>query len=347
MWAWAIAASAAPCDPAGDTVGALAAVLAGDSAAGRARLDAAQAAFACAAPADPPLAARWFLLDAAVTELEGDREAAADSWAAARATSAETWLPDLGAERRARYDAAPHPAGSAPLLVSPGGRELWVDGARLQGDPATIPAGLHLVQVVEGDVARWADVTFVEAGVTRALDTGLPPLPPPPAPAAPAPAPAPPGPPRPDRGGGPSVVVRAAVGATVALGGRLASGPVVEPAAKVVVPAVVSGAVPLGPAFVRGEVGAGWLLGGRWLSSTAAGEVAASPLQLLGAGAVGLGDRARVGLSGGVAWPARLSVRGLAGWDRGPFTSELRLGVNVPTERAPEPAGELLVGLRR
>ncbi len=348
MWWWLhTAAAAEPCDPGPETFGALAAVLSGDAPAARAHLAAAEVAWGCSGAAEPEVVARWLLLDASTLELEGDPEAASDSWAAARALAPDTWLPDLGPERRARFDAAPPAQGAGAVAVTPAGRAVWIDGVATQAGPsATVPAGLHLVQVVDGDAARWAGFTFVEAGVTRSIETGLPPPAPhdPPTPPARQPVeplalPPPPSP-------GPSVVLRASAGASVAVGGELRADGVTEPSTKVVVPLLASASVPVGPAFVRGEVGAGVLFGGSWLSTTAAGEVASSKVQWLASAAAGVGDRLRGGVAGGVAWPARLTARALAGWDRGPVSLELRGGVNLPTERPPEPAGELLVAVR-
>jgi hypothetical protein len=332
------------CDFDTDVVAAYGAVLTGDRAAARARLDAAEADLACA-PVSAQALGRFWLVEAAYLASTGDPDATL-SLVAARRVAPDLWLPELGEPLKERWTAATPDAGAGSIAfdVPPAHRAVTLDGAAWTWTGAPIPAGLHAVQVAEGGTIRYGAVVYVGDGASTRLTTGLPDAPPPPIPVP--------------RGRAPELLPFVlATGASLSVGRSLTassgSATLTEPAAKLVVPIEASGGVAMGGGFVRAELGSGWLVGGPYLSAKADGTLHRTPLRFdaaLGGGAA-LGDR-WVGGAGGVQWPGRLTARAFAGTtldDLGDSElrgwAEARAGVNAATARRIEPGVELLVGV--
>ncbi|MEQ1506672.1 MAG: hypothetical protein ABMB14_30875, partial [Myxococcota bacterium] len=89
----ASAASADPggCTPTDDLRAALQAWLEPNPAATTEALRAAAVAFGCSAPVEPQTLARYWLIEGAVAQREGDAEEAGDDFAAARRLAPEVW----------------------------------------------------------------------------------------------------------------------------------------------------------------------------------------------------------------------------------------------------------------
>lgn len=122
-----------------------------------------------------------------------------------------------------------------------------------------------------------------------------------------------------------------------------------EPRVKVSLPVEASFLVVTTPGiYARVHFGAGLLLNGTFIFSTAGGEIVGFPHHMDGAVSVGL---RRAGFSAGALagfqFPSRPTVRGVLGWadEDGPLTVELRAGVNLPSDRALEPVIAVAVGL--
>lgn len=123
------------------------------------------AGFGCTGPATPAdLAAFWATRAMIWSFLDDPRADVA--FAAARSADASTWNPDFGAQARARWEAAVPPEGSGTLVVRDASPD---DHATLDGRPwrdEPVSAGLHLLQVGDGERARFARLLQVEAGDT-------------------------------------------------------------------------------------------------------------------------------------------------------------------------------------
>lgn len=349
MLSWLLLASAiaADCAPDDGVFSALQALLLGDDAAARTSLDAAERAYACSGPAAPDTLARMWILDGALLQREGDLEAAGDSYAAAARVAPGVWLPDLGSELHDAYVSAEAPPelGSLELTPAPGQRQVWVDGRPLL--KPELGAGLHLVQVggPEGEQAEFAEIVWVGPGVAKLVETGLETVAPPaelePEPAVVGAAPRTPSEPS-------ALAWHVALGASTALGTELANAGQVEPAVKLAFPVEASLGLRLGSGWVRGQAGIAGLVGGQYLSRLSNGNTLAVPIrvELAGAGGVAV-DTLHFGALAGVHWPSRLAGRLVGGWraPSGPWLAELRLGADLPTERSPEPAVELVFGV--
>lgn len=356
FWTLATATAAPDCDVDTSVSEAIEALLIGDASAARAALDRAGTALACDAPAQADTLGRWWVVDGVLRHQEGDLQGAADSFASAARLAPQLWLPGLSEELRAAYDAAELPAGTGLIVISPdpGDRPVWIDGAPMTS--AEVPTGLHVIQVGEpGGAPVFASTLWVGDGLTHAVETGLPPaaLPPgsdtPEGPGGPEGPEGPGGPEAPERSGGPRLQIHLLTGGRAAIGGALASGADQEPATKLSIPLEV-GVGLAGPGWwFRLHGGVGPLIGGRYLSADPAGNPIATPLHVDAGGALaGQLGAVHLGLLGAVHWPSRIAARALAGWSPtdGPWLLELRGGANLPTERAPEPAVELLIGLK-
>ncbi|MBX2803539.1 MAG: hypothetical protein KTR31_38010 [Myxococcales bacterium] len=121
-----------------------------------------------------------------------------------------------------------------------------------------------------------------------------------------------------------------------------------EPANKMLGQFEVTAGLEGSVAWARAQLGAGSLLGGRYLFSREGGEPGSTALQLDGGVAGGLvAGPYRVGASVEALLPSRVGARAVLGWipsDR--IVIEMRPGVDLPTQRTPEPALELLIGFR-
>jgi len=166
------------------------------------RLDDVEQAFGCALVSPTDLA-RFWVAEGARLWWKGDAGAAAIAFRAAARVSPDTFDPTYGQKIRAAWEAergARAPAATL-LLAGGAGRATFLDG-RPTLFPASVPAGLHLVQAGRSSTAiEFGRVVDLPPGVTLELDLPAPaPAPVAVAPAplpAPAPAPLPaPGPPK-------------------------------------------------------------------------------------------------------------------------------------------------------
>ena len=357
MWWLAIAPAmagdptpeASRCDPSAQVRSALAQLLSGALDQARVGLQEAERAFGCGASADPASLARYWLVEGALLSKSGDESAAKDSFSAARRVAPDLWLPDLGPSARLLWESAlaPDGAGELSLEPPPGVRPVWVDGALVSG--SAVPAGLHLVQIGGGGPSpsvEFAAIVWVDAGITALVRSGLPELAPPDpepdlvVPPSPVPVPVP----GPDRSSV-RASLHALVGVSGAAGEALQSGSHTEPRAKVAAPLELGVGLRAAPMFFRLQLGGAWLLSGRYLAQTDSGPLVLPVRADLALGAGATVGKLDLGLCGGVQWPSRLAGRLLLGISAGPARAELRPGLNLPTQRSVEPAGELLVGV--
>lgn len=122
-----------------------------------------------------------------------------------------------------------------------------------------------------------------------------------------------------------------------------------EPATKVSIPIEAGIGLAQGGGWIRAHAAAGVLLQGSFLYR-GGGGLSALPVHfdtgLAGGGRIG---NTHLGGLVGLQLPSRLLARGVLGWspESGPWVIELRGGLQVPTERPPEPAVELLFGVWR
>lgn len=314
--------------------------------AARSALELAEEALGCGSRQPPAQLARLFLVDGATSALQGDGPAAADAFAAAARTDAATWIDALGPKMRAQYDtAAAAPTEVGEVDVEAPGWDLLLNG-KPAPFPTEVTAGLHIVQVADGDELVFGRVVWVVPGEVQLLTPDLPERA-----AKPEPVVAvvePESEPK-ERG----VALSAGIGALAAFGqpldGVQADGTEVsEPGVKLTLPIELGVVVRSGGAWVRPVVGLAPLVGGRFLFATdeGAGASGFALLADLSAG-VGLGSL-DVGGAVGIAYPGRIGLRGLAGIGLGdtPLFGELRAGVNVGTGGRVEPAVGLAVSAR-
>ena len=349
----ATVAWAQPCEPDEHVVEAYTQLVAGDSATAEQAIASAREHYGCANLSDRQSLARFWLVDGALSLTQGDPTAASDAFAAAKALAPDLWLPDLPASARAHWEAAVSPQGRGSLAFEPplGARPVWVDGASVVG-PADVSAGSHLVQVGDTDGrVMFADTVWVGPSLSILVETGLLPL------SAEAPT-APVCPELPVEGPvEPSPVVddnAGLIGITVAVGAGFASGEALsadenrEPSLKVAVPLELGLSAHLGPVHPRLQVGVAGLVGGQYLGQSNGDAVAATPVRADAAIAVLVGGSVRGGLLGGVQYPGRIAGRGVLAWAPSSqrWWAELRAGANAVVDRAPEPAGALVVGVR-
>jgi hypothetical protein len=279
-----------------------------------------------------------------------------DAFHAAARVAPDLWIPSFGHKLRVSYSLAAEeamPQGTIATTGAPEGAFRAVDGAEAM-DPLTLEGGLHLVQV--GRSAQeilWAKVVFVPG--SQRVTLGVPPFE----------MNEPVAQPRPDAGtlvdtnvtptvapnrAASGVFAHAALGAGTALGNGLtltsAEGDALtEPAVKLMVPVEGGLTLRLDTVWVRGALGAAPVLGGQLVFGGGEGA-AAWPMSLYGHGTVGVSiDTLDFGVAGGVSLPGRLEARGVASTALGdtPLRGELRMGINIPTERRTEPAFGLLM----
>jgi len=119
--------------------------------------------FACSPAAAPEPLGQLFTVQGLLWWLEEQEDKAARAFAAAKAQGA-AFDPALGDELQPVWDDAP-PVGGAEVMLQLEGRGdgewLAVDGQVVEA--AAVPPGLHLIQVGEGDVARFARLVDVPA----------------------------------------------------------------------------------------------------------------------------------------------------------------------------------------
>ncbi len=342
--AWLLASSAFGCEDVNERVQfALEEVFEVNPDAARRQLDEAEAALACGDRLTGRDIARMFLVEAAVAQLERDPGAMADALASAHQVDPELWIDELGPKMRADYEAAAAAErGTAEIRVDAPGWEIWVDGA-LRDSPAEVPAGLHVVQVVDQGAVYAGARVWVVPGETYDFRPGLPARGPAPEAVVEASTPAP----------AASAWLYAGVGAAAAVGSALsgvtaAGERVAEPATKITVPVELGGVFRYKAVWARPAVGLAPLVGGHYLYA-ADGGAGASPFGILGSVAAGWTDRTwQVGGLAGVSYPGRIAARALAGRPIGatPLFVEARGGVNVGTSGRLEPAGGLAASVR-
>jgi hypothetical protein len=330
-------ARAADCRPI-DEIGASArqALLVADLDGAREQLAQVEHALGCGAVADPATLARLWLVEGVFAALDGREEEALVPLHAARVLDPGVWDDVWGESLRALWDrAAPGAEGSGVVDLVPPVAAPWavfVDG-RASSLPATLPAGLHAVQIGAEDVVHHGVVVLVAAGEQTHVSHLLPNVPPRPAP-PPAPAPA--------LSGSPfaGLALEGAVGDPV-------SAPTLdptEPGAKLVLPVELGAVLRAGPAWLRGTAAVGPLLGGAWVyrkGQAVDAEPGRSPVAVGATLALGATvGRVDLGASFGAQWPSRLPARLVASLPLGalPLRLEGRGGLNVVTDRPAEPA---------
>lgn len=310
------------------------------------KLRALEAAFSCGPLAEPELLGRMWLVEGAWLELQGDAEAAGDSWRAAQRIAPGRWAEDFGTKLRGAYESANRVAQGGTSVISldpPLFRWIGaVDGVVVEEFPVTVPPGLHLVQVgPDVDHVQFARILLAFPDTPSVVVTGLVE---PTSDGAPAPEPVaevvPAEPAKPPRNPG-RVALHTAVGADAVVGraGENAAGS--EPAFKLLAP-VETGLVvrPTAKTWVRAAVSAAPFVNGAFVYDDKFGATT-TPTALgfaaTGGFAAAQGD---MGLLLGYQWPGRVAVRGvLAGaLGRSPLRVEGRVGLNAATEGPPEPA---------
>lgn len=356
MWLIALA-RAAPCDLDQDVMTAYGALVEGDLEEAERALGSAEDALGCPArPSEPQSLGRFWLVEGALLVAAGDPSSSL-SFAAARRVAPALWLSALGEPTHRLWETALAETGTGMLAfdIELRRRRVSVDGRAWGGE--ALPAGLHAIQLQEGDGRLcFGAMVYVGAGTATTVTTGLQPEPapeqvvlPPPVEELPRPI-------------APSVLLEGelAAGASLALGERLEApsggGTLHEPGIKLVFPLLVSGRLRRGGGWLQLEGGAGWLVAGPYLSVKADGHLHRTPVRLdvaVGGGsAVGSID---LGLLTGIQWPGRLSERLVASFElpasEGVLTAEplslgVRAGFNLATDRPVEPGLEVLLGVR-
>lgn len=310
-----------------------------------------EASLACGGLAETELLGRLWLVEAAWLTMQGDTDAAGDSWRAAAAVAPGRWLDDYGVNLRRAYEqATARPSDDVATLTLDPPLFRWIgaiDG-QIVDFPVTVPAGLHLVQVgPDQDHVAFARMLVAFSSAPSVVVTGLvePTDEPGPVVAAPVPEPV-----LEDRFPVGVVSLYTAVGADLAFGRSVSRGEADEPAVKVLLP-FQTGVVlrPSGPdriqTWFRLTADAGLLVGGDFLHTDAYGD-ATTPAALgtqVAAGAAS--GRTDMGLLVGYQWPDRVPIRGViaARLRQAPVQIEGRLGLNAAFGRNPEPAFDIAI----
>jgi hypothetical protein len=339
-------AFAADCEaPAIAIEDALAKVLHGDLVAARTAFWRAEADLKCGTPATPEVLARLWIVEGAIFTFEGDPVSAADSFAAAGRVSPDTWYDALGPDLRAAALAATaaSPKAQGRLALDPPRGEpyvVWIDGTA-SPTPASVAEGMHVVQIGESGTVAIARTVYVGEGETVNIDHSLADRTPTVIvePVVVEPIVIEPVVVRDDGDSGP--YGHLGVGGDLALGRPLAtSDDAAEPGVKFGLPVEMGVGLTSGSLWARVVLSAAPLLGGHYLYASD-GTVNASRFALGGHAAAGVAlDALDLGVSAGIAWPGRITARAIAGVGLGdlPLRVEARLGANLATERAAEPA---------
>ena len=311
----------------------------------QAALDAAEEAMACGSVVAPEVLARFWLIDGALQVMRGDAGGAAQAFQSAAWVAPDVWMEDLGPAMRSAYDeAASVERTFGTREWTPTGATGWIDG-RLKENPTDVAVGLRLIQAgtSESDVT-FARIVLVTADAMR-LETSVElPRPVPRVAELPAPDPVAPvvqGP------TDPWVRVYGGVGSSVSMGQEIdlvSDGqPLIEPGLKVDIPLEFGAELRRGMFWLRAGGALAPLVNGSYLFALPEG-VGRSAFAY--GGRVGLGlalSAADVGVVTGVSLPGRIPIRTVAGVDLGdlPLKLELRVGLNLVTQRPVEPAGGL------
>ncbi len=319
------------------------AVVEADLDAAEAHLAALEHSFACGEVVEPKLLGRIWLLEGALLTFRGEPEAALESWVAAERVAPSLWIADLGDPLRADYEAARAAEGTGHIDIEPPlfwGAIAAIDG-QMVSTPFEIPPGLHLVQAgPAGDAISFGKIIAVSSNSTAVVSTGLAP---PDATPAPIAAQEPESVAATDHG----FSVHISGGAIVTMGDALdGPGSGDEPATKLSIPLELGLQRNFDGAWFRAAASVAPLVGGRYLYSDGA-QINGSSVGIGGNLAGGwLTGPLRVGGLGGVSWPGRITTRAVLASRLGdlPLSIEIRGGLNLATEREPEPAfGALLV----
>ena len=121
-------------------------------------LQQAEASFGCGSPPSKDLLAKFWITEGALLHLQGSQQAA-DSFAAAARLDAASWDPRLGPALRAAFEGAATADSTGILILKPAATGLRVDTVEAVS-PATVIAGLHLVQVVEDDTVLFGRMVY-------------------------------------------------------------------------------------------------------------------------------------------------------------------------------------------
>jgi len=346
MVLWGVSVAHAECEDASALVNeALQEVLMANPEGARAALKDAEDSLGCGELLDPADSARFFLVEGALQHLLGRSEEAGEALLAARGADERIWIDSLGGPLRQVYDDQQPMEGAAPLSVVADEEHfaVWLDGQQLPSE-ATVPVGLHLLQVSLDGEAVFGRLIMVRQNTPLTLSPDLPsPEPEPePVPAVVSQAPV--------ADAGPALTL--AVGFQAQLGEALsatsAEGVLLEePSFKPGVPLELGVWLPLGSAWVEPRLGANTLLAGHYLFAT---EDGAGAWKVGLTGALHLGTTlgsTELGVGGGLLFPGRLqgSVRGRMPV-AGPLWLELEPGVYVGTGGRLEPLLKVQAALR-
>ena len=136
------------------------------------RLDVALDAFSCGSVASSAQLARMWYAEGVYLMFDGAPDAAVESFQAAKRVAPEVWTTDFGPKMRDAWESAPAAVGQGQVQIDPpfAWWTTWIDGTP-SPVPATVDAGLHLVQAgpTEDDI-RFAKLLFVRpAGIAIAV----------------------------------------------------------------------------------------------------------------------------------------------------------------------------------
>lgn len=321
-----------------------------DLAAADARLRELEAAVGCGPLAEPELLGRMWLVEGAWLTLQGDAEAAADSWRAAARVAPGRWVVEYGAKLRKAYEdanAAPPRGDTLITLDPPLFRWIGAVDGEVVAFPATVPAGLHIVQVgPDEDHVAFSRILLAFPDTPSVVVTGL--LEPTTTAPAPAPAATEPEPQvveKPPRDPG-ALALHVGIGGDAIVGRPVVGEAADEPGVKIVLPVETGLTVrPARSVWVRTAVVAGPLLGGAFVYEDQYGE-GVSPAALGAHLAGGYGaPQGDIGALVGVQWPGRVVARALLGGvlGRSPLRLEGRVGIDGAIGRSPEPAFSLVL----
>lgn len=336
MWwilvSWALAAEPSRvCDPGVRLDEALVALKAFDVGAAKTSLQQAEADFGCSSRVTRPLLARHLVVDGLFWFVQGDPTSAQTSFASAKALDPSVWIDDFGAETRAVYDQAQVQPGAGGLVsenpVGPG-FSVAVDGESVKL-PADVPAGLHLVQVLDSEDHAWfAQLALIGPGETVQI-----------APVLPAKAPAPPA--KLELAAHVGVLGDLVAGTSYDLAGP--DGAIRQPSLQVALPVEAGLSLFYGPGWWRLQVEASPLLNGRYVYGDAQDPQGTA---LAWGGSLAVGATAgpvRIGLLVGLWLPSRVRARVVAAVPLGStgLALEARAGINLPDRQPVEPAATL------
>ncbi len=343
-------ALADPCDPGVQAEAAQQAFLELDVPRVEEALRAAEEAMACGGAVEPDVLARLWLIEGSILLFEGDSQSSAEAFSAAARVAPDQWIPDLGAKVRAVYEeaAANPPSTTGEIILEPDTGHIAVLDGAVVAFPATVPTGLHVVQVGNGSHMEFAQIISVARGVNRVF-TDLDPIdskPEDPEPEEIPPEQIPPEPPPVEPKtlfSGMPLELQFSTGSALALG-QTRSGTTPEdddlnePAAKVLVPVEVGVSASVRGAWFRGAGVVAPVVSGPLLY-TVPGGVHGARLGFGGHVAGGLvSGPTYLGALAGVTLPSRIALQGLAGLHLAdlPLCLEIRVGTNLLSGAGPE-----------